>query len=137
MCLRRRFFKSPIETVAAGEKGRVLFHIGRICIKQLTLRYNANDTTGSNKNKWLIKVDGQEILNMSLKDIYVNLCGYAAAPNSDRPVIMFAYSESGNIYTVIFHDLGRVEESIEVWLENVDTSNLCYVSAGMVYDVLE
>jgi len=137
MCPRRRFYKGPVNKVNAGEKKRVLLHKGKICIKQLNLYYNGDDTTGTNQNKWVIKIDGEEILNEKFVDIYTHLAGYCSAEHSDRPVVVASYSTSSNVYIVIFHDLGPVEDSIEVWHENADASNHCWVAVGLVYDVLE
>ena len=137
MCPRRRFYKGPITSVAAGKKERVLFHKGEICIKQLNLRYDAHNTTGSSKNVWIIKIDGTEILNMPFEDIYQYLAAYMVTSQSNRPVICVKYSGDSKTYTVTFHDLGRVEESIEIWMKNVDSSNDCNVWVSMVYDILE
>ena len=137
MCLRRRFYKGPISAVAAGKKERVLFHKGKICVRQLHLQYDADNDTGNNKNVWNIKIDGMEILNFSFLHIYQHFAGNTICNNSDRPIICSRYSDTSKIFSLIFHDLGRVEEGIEVWFENVDTSNTCYVTIGMVYDILE
>jgi len=137
MCLRRRFYRGPIKTVAAGKKERVLFHKGKICVKQLNLRYDADNDSGNNKNVWIIKIDGEEIINFPFNVIYTYFCGNAVCNHSDRPAICNSYSDTSKIYALIFHDLGPVYDSIEIEFENVDTSKSCLVNIGMIYDVLE
>jgi len=137
MCPRRRFYIGPINKVAAGKKKRVLFHKGKICVKELLLRYDGNDDTSSKYNVWSIKIDGEEIINRSFGDIYKYLCGYSTCQHSDRPIVCNVYNTTINVYSLIFHDLGLVEDGIEVWFENKDTSNDCDVSLSLVYDVLE
>jgi len=137
MCSRRRFYKGPVNKINAGEKKRVLLHKGKICIKQLNLYYNGDDTTGSPNNKWIIKIDGEEILNDSLENIYIYFAGRSVSEHSDRPVVVTSYSSSTNVYKVIFHDLGPVVDAIEVWFKNVDMSNHSWVTVGLIYDVLE
>ena len=137
MCPRRRFYKGPITSVAAGKKERVLFHKGKICVKQLCLQYDGHDDTSSNKNKWIIKIDGQEVFSFTAYDVCYFFCGFVTSVDSDRPIIMLKYDTNYNIYRFMLHDLGPVNEGIEVWFENVDTSNSCDVKIGMVYDVLE
>jgi len=137
MCPRRRFYKSPVTNVDAGKKERVLFCRGNFCVKQLTLQYDGHDTTSSNKNKWIIKIDGQEVFSFTPYDICYFFCGFMTTNDSDRPIITLKYDTDYNIYRFIFHDLGVVNEGIEIWLENIDTSNSCDVKVGMVYDVLE
>jgi len=137
MFWRRRFYKSPIKSVPAGEKKRVLYHKGEIHIRQLNLRYDANDTTGSNGNIWTIKIDGEELINDSFINIYEYLAGYTPTAHSNRPVVCLTKNETYKSYCLVFHDLGTVKEGIEVWHENVDTSNGCTIRVGMVYDVYE
>jgi len=137
MFWRRRFYKSPITSVAAGEKKRVLYHKGKICVRQLNLRYDANDTTGSYNNKWIIKIDGEELINMSFFDIWKFLGGSVSNTGANRPVSNLTRDDTNKNYVVAFLDLGTVEEGIEVWFENVDTANSCSLWVGMVYDVYE
>ena len=137
MFWRRRFYKSPITSLAAGEKKRILYHKGKICIRQLNLRYDADNTTGSYNNKWTIKIDGEEIINMSFFDIWAFLGGRIASAAANRPVSIVSKNDTNKHYIVIFHDLGVVEDGIEIWHENADTSNVVYINVGMVYDVYE
>lgn len=137
MCPRRRFYRGALESVAAGKKERVLFHKGKICVRQLNIYCNGDDTTGTYKNKWIIKVDGEELVNMNCKDMYKYLVGYIVCQHANRPVINTIYNDSSKIYAFIINDLGVVNEGIEVWFENKDTSNSCGIVVGMVYDVLE
>jgi len=137
MCPRRRYYTAPKTSVAAGKKERVLFHKGKICVKQLNLFYTADEETGSFNNKWIIKIDGSEIFNFSPIQLYNYFAGEQTSYNSERPVVITRFSTNVNIYTVILHNIGIVCEGIEIWLENVDTSNSCSVKIGMVYDVLE
>jgi len=134
---RRRFYKGPVTSLAAGKEERVMFHRGKICVRQLNLWYDGDDTTGSYSNIWKIKIDGQEILNMTLYDIFTCLAGYVSAGHSDRPVVVQVFNNTSKTFGVIFHDLGVVNEGIEVWFKNVDTSNSCSLIIAMVYDVLE
>jgi len=137
MCPRRRYYLAPKTVVAAGKKERILFHKGKICVKQLNLYYNADDTTGSYKNRWIIKIDGSEVFNFSPIQIYDFFAGDQSSYNSDRPVICTLSNPDSQIYSFILHDIGLVTEGIEVWLENVDTSKFCYVRVAMAYDILE
>ena len=74
---------------------------------------------------------------MKLYDICNYIAGSLVAYHSDRPVVLTAFDSTNNIYGLMLHDLGRVDEGIEVWLKNVDTSNACGVWTGMVYDIIE
>jgi len=137
MCFRRRFYKSPISGIVAGGEERIIFHKGKICVKQLSIYYDGNNDTGTNKSAIKIKIDGEEIFNYSILDIYRYFSGYMYSKESTRPIVFYAFDDSAKIYSLVFHDLGPVNDGIEVWIKNEDTSNGCVVLSGMVYDVLE
>jgi len=137
MCLRRRFYKADVRWISAGEKREILYHKGKIYIRQLTLFYDADNNTGTHNNKWIIKIDSDEILNMKLIDIHECLAGCMVCKESDRPVVSIIHDSTYKIYCVILRDVGIVNEGIEIWIDNVDTSNGCSVRVGMIYDVLE
>ena len=137
MFWRRRFYKSPITSVPAGGKRCLIRHKGKINVRQLCVNYDANDTTGSNQCILTIIIDGEQILNDSFLNIHQHFSGYRVTIDSAVPVATLNFDNSAKFYTLRFLDLGTVKENIEVWLENVDTSNLIWTKAGMVYDIYE
>jgi len=137
MFWRRRFYRSPITNVQAGEEKRVLYHKGTILIKQLVLRYDGNDDTGTTNCVWTIKVDSEEILRESIRNIHVYFSGGRVRLDSDAPVVCVDYNDTYKVYTFIIRNLGLVKEGIEIWFKNEDTSNQCGVRIGIVYDVYE
>ncbi|RLF84692.1 hypothetical protein DRN34_05320 [Thermococci archaeon] len=137
MFWRRRFYKSPINSIPAGGKKCLIRHKGKINVRQLTVRYDGDDTTGSPYSKIVIRIDGEQIINDTIREIYKDLCGWLAGQHLNAPIVMRQYNSTNKVFCLMFLDLGTVKENIEVWLENADTSNSANVAAGMVYDVYE
>jgi len=137
MCWRRRFYKAPVTSLAAGKEEKVLHFRGHICVRQLTLYYNADDTTGSNDNIWTIKIDGEEIWRGTPEHVIDYYGGTLQAQYANRPLFPIKIDTTKKLFGICFIDLGRVNKNIEVWLKNVDTANACKLRVGMVYDVLE
>ncbi len=137
MFWRRRFYKSSIGAIPAGSKKCLIRHKGKINVRQLTIQYDGDDTTGSPYCKITIRIDGEEVINDTFFGIYKHYCGWSSSPHLNVPLVMRAYNFANKTFCVMFLDLGTVKENIEVWLENVDTSNEASIGAGMVYDVYE
>jgi len=137
MFWRRRFYKSPINSIPAGGKKCLIRHKGKINIKQLTIRYDGDNSTGSPYSKIAIRIDGEEIINDTMREIYKHFCGWRTGQFLNAPIVVRQYDDTYKIFSLMFLDLGTVKENIEVWLENADTSNSASVGAGMVYDVYE
>ena len=136
-CPKRRYHPGIEKTVNAGSKELVFSYKGSACVRQLGLYYDGNNSTGTYNCKLIIRVDGATILDMSMHDIVYRFCTNVVSAYSDRPLICTRWDNTNKIYCFIFHDLGYVRDNLEVWFENVDTSNSCVVRVGMVYDVLE
>ena len=137
MFWRRRFYKSPISSVPAGEKRCLIRHKGQINVRQLAIRYDGDDTTGSNLCVITIIIDGEEIVNDTIKNLARHFCNWVVGTHLNAPFVVRDYSDSAKRYGLMFLDLGTVKENIEVWFENVDTSKSATVFSGMIYDVYE
>ena len=137
MFWRRRFYKSPFKKVDAGKKECLIRHKGQINVRQLTIRYNANDTTGSLYCVLTIMIDGEQIINESFEDLYQYFCNGYASKDLAAPFVFRVYNSSAKDFAIMFLDLGTVKENIEVWFENVDTENYVFMRAAMIYDVYE
>ena len=137
MCLRRRFRVNSNTSVAPGAKELILDLEERCCIRQLSLYVNMDDTTGTNKSRWIIKIDEDEILNESICSLYEFYTGYMVETGATRPFQVVTFDNSAKLYRLIFHDLGRVDRRFAVFFENKDTSNVASVRVGVIYDILE
>jgi len=137
MFWRRRFYKSPISSVPAGEKKCLIRHKGQINVRQLAIRYDGDDTTGSNLCVITIIIDGEEIINYTIRDLARCFCNWLPGAHLKAPFVIRDYSDTAKRYSLMFFDLGTVKENIEVWFENVDTSKGAGVFSGMIYDVYE
>jgi len=137
MCFRRRFKKALNTTVAAGSKELVLDLEERCCVRQLVLGVDMDDSTGTNKSRWIIKVDEDEVLNESIADMYYYLSGYGANSAASRYFNATQYTDNYKNYTFVILDLGRVDRRLAIFFKNKDTSNPATVYCGVIYDILE
>jgi len=112
-------------------------HKGKINVRQLTIRYNGNDTTGSNLCVITIIIDGEEIINDTIKNLARFFAGWTTSNELTAPFVLRKYSDTEKDYIFMFLDLGTVKENIEIWFENVDVTNAATTYGGMVYDVYE
>ena len=135
MCLRRRFYKSPEVSVSKGEKRRILYHPGKICIKEFAFYYDGDNDTGTFDCVFELKIDGELLLKETLNDISRFWCVATSSPNASREFFRTGRSDTYKTLSFIIRNLGRVEEGIEVWFENVDTTNGANVRVALVYDV--
>jgi len=137
MFWRRRFYKSPISTVPAGEKRCLIRHKGKINVRQFNLFYDGDNDTGTPNCILTITIDGEQILNTPLVDINFYYGGGTASYNLAAPVTIVEMNWTEKRYKYRFLDLGTVKENIEIWFENVDTSNSAKVYSAIIYDVYE
>ena len=135
MFWRRRFYRIPTTTIAAGVNKRVLYFPGKITIRQLHIEYDGDDSTGTDFSIIEIKIDGETLLKDTIRGIYRYLANYKITSDSDRPIVCVIYDTTNKRYGFSFHDLGFVKDGIEVWIENKDTSNEAEIRIGLVYDV--
>ena len=137
MFWRRRFYKSPITSVPAGQKKCLIRHKGGINIRQLSMRYNGHDTTGSALCRVNIIIDGEEIVHYTLRELARNFCTFLASAHLTAPFVLRRLDDSAKVYDFLWLDLGTVRENFEFWFENVDTANSADVYTGVIYDVYE
>jgi len=137
MCLRRRFRVNSNTSVAPGAKELILDLEERCCIRQLTLIYDGNDTTGTFNCRLIIKIDEDTVLNETLKNIYTKFGALTYCAHANRPYQTLQHDGSSKLHKSVFLDLGRVERRFAIFFENKDTSNPAYVHCGVIYDILE
>ena len=137
MCLRRRFKVNSNTSVAPGAKELILDLEERCCIRQLSLIYDGNDTTGTFNCRLIIKIDEDTVLNETLYNIYTKFGAWTYCAHANRPYQALQHDDSSKVHKSVFLDLGRVERRFAVFFENKDTSNPATVHCGVIYDILE
>jgi len=74
---------------------------------------------------------------MSLRFLRRHFTLFSTSTHSDRPVVNCIWNDSTKQYGFHLHDLGCVDESIEVWAKNEDVDNGATLYVGIVYDVIK
>jgi len=128
---KRYFVRTTNTSVAAGATETIFSKSFKGILKQMFIRMNGDDTTGTNASVLKVKVDGETILNHSLSGLYTEFC-YG---ESDAAIVRkISWSNTEKVYALLITFDTYVNNNILITFENKDTSNACLINSGLIYD---
>ena len=123
------------KTVAASTEDTVKSQDFQGILKQIQLRFNGNDSTGSLASEFVIEIDGTEIIRRtfnSLETYFANETG-----TNRNPIGLFHLHESNSStkvsdFTLIMDT--EVTNNLTIKVDNADATNTTAIKLGFIYD---
>lgn len=131
----RRYFEVGTNTsIAANTKETLFSKTEKMVFRELYIKYDGDDTTGTALSELKVTADGVVVLNISLANLYADF-GYAPGIFGKNSVICTTYSATSKAYGFYLSFDTNIVSSLLIEFTNADATNAATMNSGILYDI--